>query len=219
MLKVVKAFVSGLSDKERKLFYMTCAILGVVLFDRIIVGPVTERLSMLKEETRAQMRLTQQNIQILEYRDRIINNALKYEAYYVPKVLSREERIGRFLRDVEDIARQAGVSLSDISPVRVPEGQDMPVYGLTLECDGEMQNMISFFYGIDASEKPIRISAFNMGVMSAEDHTVRCRIDIDKLIVTTEGIPFDEVDTEARRPATEEPVDDDFFVTDQLIIE
>lgn len=219
MLKVVKAFVSGLSDKERKLFYMTCAVLGVVLFDRIIVGPVTERLSMLKEETRAQMRLTQQNIQILEYRDRIINNALKYEPYYVSKVLSREERIGRFLRDVEDIARKAGVSLSDISPVRVPEDQQMPVYGLTLECDGEMQNMVSFFYGIDASEKPIRVSAFTMDVMNAEDHTVRCRIDIDKLIVTSEGIPLDEADRGTRISEAEELEEEDFFVTDHLIIE
>lgn len=218
MIQVIKAFVSGLSEKEKKLLYASFAILLFMLLDRMIIGPVTERSSMLKREIASQMELTKQNIRILEYKDRIIARVQQYEDFFTPEELSRDERIGLFLSEVEAIAREAEVTLSNVDPVEVPPEQDMPVYSLLLEFSGKMENAVQFLHGIDSSKKPLRVDSFELSVTNAEEQSVRCTASVQRLIVSTKDIPM-EYELPDTTPASVPAAESEFYLTDTISLD
>lgn len=220
MIKAVKAIISGLSEKERKLLYGACVVLAVVLFDRLIVGPFTERSAMLRDEITSQHQMTERNIRILEFRNRIIADALEYRPYYVPTRQTREERIGTFLREVESLAKEAGITVSNIDPVRVPEGaEEMPVYRLSLDSSGPMERMVDFFHGVATAELAIRIASFDINVTNVDQYIVDCSMVMEKLIVTDQGIPLEDPPPEVLEGTEASPGEDGFFITDKVILE
>jgi hypothetical protein len=183
MLGVVKTFFEGLSAKEKKLVYLCGLVLGVMIFDRLVVGPIFHESRLMDEKIRDQITLTEKNLRILAYRERILEEDASYGEYYTAKGFSREVLIATFLGEVENIAKKAGITLSNIDPVEVLPEEGYSELSLTLECQGNMQNMVDFMYNIDNSKKPLRIRFFEMAVRNRENYEVRCGVTVVKTII------------------------------------
>jgi hypothetical protein len=178
----VKSFIDGLSAKEKKLLYAAGLILGIMMFDRIVVGPILNESKILDEKILDQITNTEKNLRLLGYKERILEEDSSYGEYYTEEGLSREVLIASFLGEVESTAKNAGITLSNINPVNVVPKEGYTEFSLALECQGNMRNIIDFMYNIDNSRKPLRVLSFELAVKNRENYGVRCGITVVKMI-------------------------------------
>ncbi|MDD4957074.1 MAG: type 4a pilus biogenesis protein PilO [Candidatus Omnitrophica bacterium] len=184
LLEVLKAFFSGLSEKEKKVMYVTAFIVFVALFDRIIIGPFSAESDRLTEKINNQVALTSKNIKLLQYKDRILAEDVARKDFYIPSGQAQEELIASFLSEVEGVAKTSGIAISNINTVTVSEKEGYKEFSLIIECSGKMRDMLDFFYGIDNSPKPLRMASFDMSVKNRDDYEVKCTVTVIKLIVS-----------------------------------
>jgi len=101
MANPLKSFFSGLSDKERRLLYITCGIVCFTLFDRVVLSPISLQSSLYEDQIAAKTSMIKKNLLILEYKDRILPEDKRYRSFFADKNSTEEELIASFLSDVE----------------------------------------------------------------------------------------------------------------------
>jgi Tfp pilus assembly protein PilO len=186
MQKVLKAFISGLSQKEKMVLYVACVAVGLAIFDRLLLGPIMKETKNIEERIQAQITNTKKNLTILQYKDKIINEDDAYNIFYTKKGLSQDELIAVFLSEVEVLAKASGIALTNINPVMTEEKKGFVQYSLTIECAGNMKNILDFIYGIENSKKPIRVVSYEISPKTRETYDVKCTITVIKMMLTTE---------------------------------
>jgi hypothetical protein len=183
MLALVKSFFDGLSAKEKKMVYAALAVIGVLFIDRLVVGPINSESKVLDERIRNQIVHTEKNIKLLAYRERILEEDMSYSEYYTEEGLSREVLIATFLGEVENMAKNSGVALSNIDPVAVEPKDGYTEFSLVLECQGSMRSVVDFLYNIDNAMAPVRVKSFDISVRNREKLDVRCGLTVMKMII------------------------------------
>jgi Tfp pilus assembly protein PilO len=194
MVKLVKAFISGLSAKEKRYVYIAGAFLLLTLFDRIVIGPFANESKMLDEKIISQKEITRKNLLILSHEDRIIDEVEIYNDYYANDLSSKEELIARFLSEVEGFSKSAGLNLTNIDPVQADDKEGHTEFSLAIGCEGNMKNILDFFYNVENSKRPVRIVSFEVTPKSRDGQDVRCNLTLSKLIVYKPALPKSSVD-------------------------
>jgi hypothetical protein len=183
MKDIITAFFSGLNSNEKRMLYIACAVAGLALFDRLILGPVLGEMSKVDEKTRIETGIIKDNLRILAYRDSIVDRYLKRDKYFEPENLTQEERISKFLNEVEEAAKKSSVALTNINPVNAAEqGKDL-VYSLVIECTGKMQSLVEFVYGLESSQKMLKVVSYTISPKSREEYQVKASLTIVKKVV------------------------------------
>jgi len=188
MKKLLSTFISGLSSKEKMMLYCACAAVGIAVFDRLVLGPITKESANIEEKIKNQMVTVEKDLTILQYKDKIINEDKTYSVFYTKNGLSAEELIGTFLSEVEGLAKSSGIALNNINPVTTEEKKDYTEYSLIIECTGNMKNILDFIYGVDNSKKPIMVASFEIVPKNREAYDVKCTIEIVKVVLIPKEI-------------------------------
>lgn len=178
-----EAIFSGLTDKEKKVLYIACAIASLALFDRLVFAPLTGEITKLNEEIRSEINLIKSDIHILQYKDNIVDKYIHYGKYFAQEGLSQEERIAKFLNEIEDSAKKASITLTNINPVNVKEeGADIE-YNLTIECLGTMTNFLEFVYAVENSQKMLNVVSYTLSPKNREEYQVKATLTVLKKLV------------------------------------
>ncbi len=188
MKDVIKAFFSGLSEKERKIFYVTCVIVALAVFDRVIVGPITKETMVLKEKIDSQTKLIEKNLRILKYKDSILDKYVLYGKYFAKPSMTQEEKIAAYLNEIEEMAKKSNVALINVNPVSATEQNGYSLYTLTVDCTSTMNDFVDFIYTIDSSKKLIRTITYTIAPKDRETYEVKATLTIVKMII----FPFDQ---------------------------
>ncbi len=187
MANFITAFVSGLSAKEKKVLYIACGLVCLAIFDRMILLPISKESRIVSEQIDSRTNLIRKNLKILKYADKIKEEEDIYKDYYTEKGLTQEELIGDFLSEIEQIAQDSGITLTDINPVSVEEKNGYIEYNLTIECTGKMDNLLNFMFEVEAAAKPIRISSYDIVPKKAQNYEIESTISIKKVIILPDG--------------------------------
>ena len=179
----VEAFISGLSEKEKKMLYITVGIVAVMLFDRLILGPMQKESKNIEERIKTDTMQIRKSSLVLQYRDKVKKESDDYSIFYTEKGLSSEKLIGSFLSEVEEFAKGAKIILTNINPVSVEEKTGYSQYSLTIECSGSMSNIVAFIYAVDNSKKPIRVISYSISPKDRDNYEVKCILTIIKAII------------------------------------
>jgi len=184
MLKFIKAFISGATAKEKRYIYITVTVLLITIFDRVVIGPFMSECGKLDKKIADQKEIVYKNMIILRYEDRIVDEVSIYSDYFIDDLSSRDELIACFLSEIEGYSKTAGTNLVNINPVESIDDVGYTQFVLAVGCEGNLKNLLDFFYNIESSKKLIRIIDFEISPKSRESQDVRCNLTISKLIIT-----------------------------------
>jgi len=188
MKDFINAFFSGLSQKEKNILYIACGFVCLALFDRMIVGPILRETSFLQEKIDSQTTSIKRNLMILNYKDNILDKYVMFGKYFAKEDMTQEERIAELLNEVEELADRSNIALTNINPVNVEEKGEQLVYRLTVECMGTMSDFVDFIYGVDGSQKLMRVISFSLNPKDRDNYEVKATLALEKLII----FPFEE---------------------------
>ena len=116
----------------------------------------------------------QRSIRLLGQKDQILKEAEHY-APYTESSKSEEEETLALLKHVQELANQASVNLLYSKPAG--GGNDINernVYRVNLECEGQMDQLISFFYAVENSKLLLRVEKYSLQATTKGSSVIKC---------------------------------------------
>lgn len=177
--KVISKFYQKLSKRERVILFTTSGLLFLLFVDNFIVGPVLGRLSQLDRQIRDQETSIKTSLKVLVQKDRILaeNSELTTQA---PSFGTPEEEMTTLLKDIEAIANASKVSLVFVKPGNIDTKNNIKKYYATLECEGEMPEIVGFFHAIEGSSKLLKIERYLINPKNRESSIAHASLTISK---------------------------------------
>lgn len=198
------AFVAGLKGPTKILFFVTVITISLALMDRLMLGPFLSQEEYLKAEHKAQRENIRRSKRIISFRDRILEEYNQYSAYLDSGELTQEAIVAALLKKIETLAGQQAVTITGIRPGDVEEKPIYKIYKTSLDCEGQLSNVLSFINLLEQSDYLFQVQRYSMGPKSKGSDIIKCTMDIARILVGTEDV-FD-LQAPAEAPATQEAV-------------
>ena len=131
---MIQNFISKLSPKEKKIFYIAIIFVVIAFLDRLFLGPVMSRLHSIDSEIEQQKNAIKSDLRFLSYKDRILKENEDFGIYYTKKAQTEEEIIAAFLKKIEMFASESKVNLIKVSPSEAKQKKGYMEYYADLEC-------------------------------------------------------------------------------------
>ena len=183
---MVHQFISKLSDKERKIFYIAVPFVLLALYDRLLLGPAVNSLAVLDEKIVQQEKIVKSDLRYLEHKDQMQKEIDLYSPYLVTgKVESKDLNRG-FLGTVEGLAVKAEVNIVKSNPTesRIEEG--FSKYYADVDCIGTIEQLLTFMHAINTSNEMLKVDRFKLSPKRGTDGQFNASLSIAKLVVASQ---------------------------------
>jgi Tfp pilus assembly protein PilO len=182
--KKISAFFAKRSKREKMILLGTVTAILLVATDRFVVTPVTTSLAKTQQQITDEQTAVRNSLFLLLKKQDI--SAESREANrYVTAPNSPDEEMTGLLREIEAMAEQASLNLMYVKPASTREGEGgVKKYLANMECEAEMEQIVTFFYSIGSSSKLIKIEKYEIQPKSKESSVARCVITISKTVLS-----------------------------------
>jgi hypothetical protein len=180
----MQQFISKLSDKEKKIFYITILVIAVAALDRLLIAPGMEKLVSIKDDIVKQERTIKADMRILAEKDNIVKSSEMYSKYFVDKKEPNDVVNRGLLSSIEKLASQSKVTLIKSNPSDTKEQKRLVEYYAKLDCIGELQNVIAFMHSLNASDDLLKVVQFNLVPKKGSEKEVSATMTVVKLVMT-----------------------------------
>ena len=173
------AFFNRLSKRERLIAIVTFSVIFVLVCDQLVVRQIFRSLHSLDQRIKDLESDIKKSIRLLSQKERMLKEIEHYKAYSV-ELKSSEVETGALLKHIEELANQSSVNLLYAKPAGSKSDETVKKYIVTLECEGQMAQMINFFYQIENSTLLLKVDKFTMAPASSGSSVVKCGATISR---------------------------------------
>jgi len=182
--KGLKAFINGLSKKEKTLAYVSSFFILLVIMDRMVLLPLINRINNLDELILFQRNTIRDGLLILGYKDKIDADFKTLESFYSSEKKSDEEEFAAFLKEMENVANTSGIHIISISPTgNIENAKLYTKYEVKVDCTGQMDSIMQFLYNISASVNLIKVESIEITPPAKGAGEMKCSMIISKELV------------------------------------
>lgn len=179
----IAEFYNKLSEKEQKIFYAAIAVLVLAFFDVLFLRPVLSRLDKIKTDVKTTTIAIERDIRFIAYRDKIMAEDKVFRKFETDESKSGEEIIGGFLKTIEVLASDAKINLSRVTPADVVPKKGFVQYFANVDCNGKLEDMVTFMHNIDVTDNLLKIVRMNMTGNKASKEEVKVEMKVAKLVI------------------------------------
>ncbi len=154
-------FLSRLSKKEKRLFYITVAVISIVFLERVVFKPVINKLESFNGKISLEEKKLEKSMLILA-QEQTINSEYKKFAQNIKQEQSEEEAIAGLLSSIEKMAKSVSVFILDMKPGTVEKSEFYKKYSVKVEVEAKINNLSDFIYQLENSPKLLRVSDFRL---------------------------------------------------------
>jgi len=142
----------NLKKRELLLAYLIAALLAVWFVFKVIFAPFHEKLLTLSREAVLSEGRLKKSTGLLEAKDVINREYAKYASFFSLQNVSDEEAVAAFLKEVEKIGRESGVTILDMKPQK-ESGKDKfsKQYEINIKVEANMAELVKFLYSLHNS--------------------------------------------------------------------
>jgi nitrate/nitrite-specific signal transduction histidine kinase len=178
----LQAFFSRLSKKERSILYVASAIVFLMVMDRLVVGPIFSKMAELSREIEDKEAGIKRSMHMLAHKDRILAAAVRYKTF-IHSSRSEEEEMTALLKEIETLASDHSIYLIDMKPGGLQDVAGTKKYLLNLNCEAQLEQLISFMYDVEISQKLLTIVKYKIGPKAKDSSVARCSMSISKVVI------------------------------------
>lgn len=154
-------FLSRLSKKEKRLFYIAATVVAVVFFDRVVFRPVLNKLESFNGKISVEEKKLEKSMLILAQEVAITEEYKKF-AQSIKQEQSDEETIASLLSSIEKMANSVSVFILDMKPAAVEKAEFYKKYAVKIEAEAKISNLTDFMYQLENSSSLLRVSEFRL---------------------------------------------------------
>lgn len=184
----ISAYVSKLSDRDKKLLIAAIILIIVVLFDRLFISPTMSRMALLDDEIAKEEASIKQDIHFLSYKNKILKESRVVNSYFTEKIVTDDEAIAAFLKKIEIIASKANVTLAKVTPSAGQSEKNYLKYSADVECSGKFTDVVTFMHLLNSSDELTKVIKYNLVSKKADSDEIKSIMTISKMIVAKQNI-------------------------------
>ena len=154
-------FLSRLSKKEKRLFYIAVAVVAIVFLDRVVFKPVMNKLESFNGKISVEEKKLEKSMHILAQESTITSEYKKF-AQSIKQDQSDEETIASLLSSIEKMANNVSVFILDMKPNPVEKAEFYKKYAVKIEAEAKISNLADFIYQLENSPRLLRIADFRL---------------------------------------------------------
>ena len=181
-LQIFSAFLSRLSKREKLVFYTAAAVIFLTILDRVLVAPISFRIQSLNKEIEAKEGAIKNGMRIIAQKDRIAAESQKYKPY-MTGVKSEDEENTVLLKEIENLASKSAVYLLDMKPGAVKGIASSMRFTVSVNCEGQMEQIAEFMYNIESSKNLLTIDKFEINPKTRESSIGQCSLTVSKIVM------------------------------------
>ena len=181
-LEKLALLFTRLSKREKMILYVTSFAVSIMVVDRFVVRPIVNTFHSLDQEVHDLQTNIRKSIRLLAQKERMLNEAKQY-ASYSAELKSPEEEAVALLKHVEELANQSSINLLYAKPAASPPQEQIKKYYVNLEFEGQMEQLVNFFYQIENSKLLLRIEKYTLQPTAKGSSVVKCTATVSKAIV------------------------------------
>ncbi len=172
---------SRMSARERLVLYCAVAVILAAAADRLVIGPILGRARALDQRIRAEEEAARHNRRIIAEQDRVKATLATLDSYS-KQAQTQEQEIANILGEVEQLARKTSLYLADIKPTGVQEDSITRRYSVDLNCEAQMEQIVSFIYEIETSGTLFLVDSFVISPKSKDSSVAKVNMKISSVI-------------------------------------
>ena len=154
-------FFSRLSNKEKRLFYITVTVVACVFLVNLVFKPVMDKLESFNGKISYEEKKLEKSMHILAQESSISSEYKKF-AQSIKQEQSDEEAIAILLSGIEKMANSVSVFILDMKPNVVEKSEFYKKYSVKIEAEAKISNLADFIYQLENSPKLLRVSDFRL---------------------------------------------------------
>ncbi len=183
MKKKLIELYSKLSSREKSVLLGTTVVLGLVLVDRLVLGPVLHQMKDLDLRIRQQQALVKKSSHVLARKEQILSESKQLASYALSSGRPDQEMTS-FLQELQESASKSSVTLVYVKPAAgKDEGGAPQKYLANLECEGSMTDLGKFFYAIESSSDLQKVEKYQIQSKGKETGQARCTLTVSRAAV------------------------------------
>ncbi|HQP91083.1 MAG TPA: type 4a pilus biogenesis protein PilO [Candidatus Omnitrophota bacterium] len=133
--------------------YSVSAVLCVWIVVRFVFGPFHEKLSSLSQEASLTEEKLKKGMALLAKKEAINKEYDRYASYFSVQNVSDEEATAIFLKEVEKVGRESGVTILDMKPQKETDKDKIAKqYSINIKAEGGMDSLVDFLYSLHSSK-------------------------------------------------------------------
>lgn len=171
-----------MSKKEKNLFLIAVICVGVALLYRVVFLPAIGKSRTLNRRIRLKKEMVGNALNLLNQTEEIEKKSQKY-ADYAKESSSEEEEPAAFLKEIENIARNSQVQLTDLKPYSAERKDFYSEYRIEIEAESEMNQLITFIYNLQNSESLLRVVKFRISPKADKADILKAHLAITKALI------------------------------------
>lgn len=172
-----------LSKRERIILIVTMVVVGALIVDKVILGPVTDRLDEMKGQ-RDLLVAEVAEAQSLFERQRLL--APRYKAMLSDGFRNDTEAESRVLKALREWSDGTGVTLSSVKPERVASDQGLKEMTFVVAGKGTLRSVAQLLYQIETAALPIKVKSMQLGLASEGTDSMSLQLRLSALYLGAE---------------------------------
>jgi Tfp pilus assembly protein PilO len=186
-------FLSKFSGKEKNIFYIAVVFLSLALSDRLILGPMMDQIQVKEAEIQKQKSVIAMDARILAYKDKILKDKEALKKYFSTVQKDDDVVNNEFFSLIEKLATDSQITLVKGNPASSRKQDNYIEYFASLDCTGELKNVITFMHMINSSEGLLKIVKFNMTPKRGTSSEVNVSMTVVNVFVPPDSVDVAKV--------------------------
>lgn len=176
------AFFNHLNKREKVIFAVTAGIVGILLLDQVLIRPIAHTFYSLRQERTSLEASVKKSVRLLAQKDRMLKEVKQYSAYALTAKSSEEDSVA-FLKHIEELANKNSVNLLYVKPALGKAQEQIKKYYVNLECEGQMAQLIQFFYEIENSKLLLKIEKYTLQPTAKGSTVIKGAATVSKALI------------------------------------
>jgi len=172
-----------LKKGQKTIVYAVAAVLGIFLIERFFFAGLREKIKGLNQQIKLEETNLKIGMSMRKQKDKISNENSRYKTYLeITDSTSEREIITRFLKEVEKVADDSGISVINLSPEnQIDKLKNCKKYNADLRAEGPEDKIFNFLNKIQASNLLVEVDKFS--IVSKDEQADSLRLETTISIV------------------------------------
>ena len=162
-LKLRVPSLAELNARERLLAAGSAIVLLVVVMDRLVLSPWLRQGQAVRQEIQRMEKALQHHHQLLARKDRVVAQMDAYQKYLRP-MLADELQMAALLKEIEELSRQAHITLLETKPLAVEADSLMKRYPLDVQFECTLEEWVDMVIQLESSPSLFQIVRSSLSV-------------------------------------------------------
>jgi Tfp pilus assembly protein PilO len=167
-----------LTKRESTIFYISLSLLLFFILERLVFRQLANRLSSLSQEIQATETKLARGLRAQRQKDAILKEYKTFEDFLKLNG-SDEEIVSAFLREIEKLSRDAGISITDIKPRSTKRVGLYKEYIIEVRLDATFKDLVKFLYRLNDSNFLIRVDKLSLNLTDEKSEILKISMVIN----------------------------------------